>query len=113
MPESRTRESGFLIAGALLGAACALGASSYCRSTGAFWKRRVAEAEEAQPLRHISQPASGVPSPSVRESHHDEILSEQFTRNTQFFGREGQKRVHEAFVIVIGLGVSPGAISSK
>lgn len=36
----------------------------------------------------------------------DEILSEQFTRNKQFFGSQGQQAVHEAFVIVVGLGVS-------
>ncbi|KAL2621669.1 hypothetical protein R1flu_001874 [Riccia fluitans] len=34
----------------------------------------------------------------------DDITSEQFTRNTQFYGEEGQKKVHEAMVIVIGLG---------
>ena len=36
----------------------------------------------------------------------DEILSEQFTRNVQFFGRNGQKAIIDAFVIVVGLGVS-------
>ena len=35
----------------------------------------------------------------------DEILAEQFTRNAQFFGRDGQRRVADAFVVVIGLGV--------
>ncbi|XP_024533668.1 tRNA threonylcarbamoyladenosine dehydratase isoform X2 [Selaginella moellendorffii] len=34
----------------------------------------------------------------------DEILVEQFTRNVQFFGLEGQKRVQASFVIVVGLG---------
>lgn len=36
----------------------------------------------------------------------DEILTEQFTRNVQFFGKEGQLQVARAFVVVIGLGVS-------
>lgn len=36
----------------------------------------------------------------------DEVLAEQFTRNVQFFGREGQLKIADAFVIVIGLGVS-------
>ena len=35
----------------------------------------------------------------------DEIVGEQLTRNVQFFGREGQKSVCDAFVIVVGLGV--------
>ena len=34
----------------------------------------------------------------------DEIVAEQFTRNVQFFGVESQKKVAEAFVVVIGLG---------
>ncbi|XP_074316487.1 tRNA threonylcarbamoyladenosine dehydratase [Silene latifolia] len=34
----------------------------------------------------------------------DEIVSEQLTRNIQFFGLESQKRVTESYVVVIGLG---------
>lgn len=35
----------------------------------------------------------------------DDILAEHFTRNVQFFGREGQERIMGSFVIVVGLGV--------
>lgn len=35
----------------------------------------------------------------------DEIVQEQLTRNIQFFGREGQKKICESFVVVVGLGV--------
>eukprot|EP01134_Creolimax_fragrantissima_P008509 CFRG8509T1 len=34
----------------------------------------------------------------------DAIYAEQFVRNTKFFGEEGQANVHNAFVIVVGLG---------
>lgn len=34
----------------------------------------------------------------------DEIVSEQFTRNVQFFGMDSQLLVHNAFVVVVGLG---------
>ncbi|XP_068659175.1 tRNA threonylcarbamoyladenosine dehydratase isoform X2 [Aristolochia californica] len=34
----------------------------------------------------------------------DEIVSEQLTRNIQFFGLESQKKVTESFVVVIGVG---------
>ncbi|XXG53610.1 hypothetical protein AAC387_Pa03g1685 [Persea americana] len=34
----------------------------------------------------------------------DEIVSEQLTRNIQFFGMESQQKVSESFVVVIGLG---------
>ena len=36
----------------------------------------------------------------------DEIVSEHFTRNIQFFGRPSQERIMQSFVIVVGLGVS-------
>ena len=36
----------------------------------------------------------------------DVILSEHLTRNVQFFGVPGQRRVCGSFVIVVGLGVS-------
>ena len=35
----------------------------------------------------------------------DEIVSEHFTRNIQFFGRASQERIMQSFVIVVGLGV--------
>ena len=34
----------------------------------------------------------------------DEVLREHFTRNTQFWGEEGQARVEGAYVVVVGLG---------
>lgn len=34
----------------------------------------------------------------------DEVVGEQLTRNTQFFGRTGQEAVCGAFVVVVGLG---------
>ncbi|KAG0585823.1 hypothetical protein KC19_2G042300 [Ceratodon purpureus] len=40
----------------------------------------------------------------VEDFLHDEIVNEQFTRNAQFFGDEGQLKVHRAFVVVVGLG---------
>ena len=35
----------------------------------------------------------------------DEIVSEHFTRNIQFFGRASQEKIMQSFVIVVGLGV--------
>jgi len=34
----------------------------------------------------------------------DEVVSEQLTRNIQFFGMDSQKKVTESYVVVIGLG---------
>ncbi|KAL6763247.1 hypothetical protein V8C86DRAFT_2497247 [Haematococcus lacustris] len=41
---------------------------------------------------------------SVRRFREDEILTEQLTRNIQFFTADNQQRVADAFVIVVGLG---------
>lgn len=43
---------------------------------------------------------------SVASFHEDDILGEQLTRNVQFFGLEAQQRIGQAFVVVVGLGVS-------
>lgn len=44
---------------------------------------------------------------SLSEFDQDEVLNEQLTRNTQFFGLDKQKQITNAFVVVIGLGVRP------
>ena len=51
-------------------------------------------------------PTSQVNGINIRDALEDEILSEQFTRNVQFFGKEGQSALHGAFVVIVGLGVS-------
>ena len=45
-------------------------------------------------------------SSTVRNFDQDDILSEHLTRNVQFFGMEGQKKIANSFVVVVGLGVS-------
>lgn len=45
---------------------------------------------------------------SVPNFDRDEVLVEQLTRNVQFFGLEGQKRIAGSFVVVVGLGVRQG-----
>lgn len=65
--------------------------------------------EDAQP--HSSSAASnadasgGTDAPTMARFEEDEILKEQFTRNVQFFGQDGQSKVTQSFVVVIGLGV--------
>ena len=50
---------------------------------------------------------------SVADYEGDEVLEEQFTRNVQFFGSEGQRRAARAFVVVIGLGVRPAQTTMR
>ena len=44
---------------------------------------------------------------SLKNLMGDEVLREQLTRNIQFFGEEDQLKLANAFVVVVGLGVSP------
>lgn len=48
---------------------------------------------------------------TVRHFEEDDILTEQFTRNIQFFGLQQQKDIANAFVVVVGLGVSCLSVS--
>lgn len=50
----------------------------------------------------FSSPSFGIMSSTSGQQ--DDIISEQFTRNVQFFGEDGQLRVYGAFVVVVGLG---------
>jgi hypothetical protein len=75
----------FFCAGALAGA---------CLVYGAY-----------RPLALAAGPPAASSRPPVEFSLDDEILSEALARNVQFFGREGQQRVSDAFVVVVGLGV--------
>lgn len=56
--------------------------------------------------RGAERAAAGAARAPAAEDVEDEILAEHFTRNTQFFGREGQNRIARSFVVVVGLGVS-------
>lgn len=65
--------------------------------------RQYDQASHAQEsiLKPVVAPNSGT---GLHNFHEDEILAEQFTRNVQFFGQQGQIKIANAFVVVIGLG---------
>lgn len=89
-------------AGALAGAAAAaLGAYYLCNRTQT--PPLNAQQPQQQPEGQLNEPAHHA---SLQHFDQDEVLAEQLTRNTQFFGLEKQKHVTNAFVVVIGLGVS-------
>ena len=54
---------------------------------------------------HKTDRTASRPRQGLQDAFDDEILSEQFTRNIQFFGSQGQQQVHDSFVVVVGLGV--------
>ena len=97
--EGLDSSQGFLI-GSLIGGALGFASVYYCCSQLdsflVFHKKKSRE----------TGTAASRPGKSLHEAFEDEILSEQFTRNVQFFGSKGQQQVHDAFVVVVGLGVS-------
>ena len=64
-----------------------------------WWKARV---EAAATLAAV--PAAEPPL-GLQEALKDDILTEHFTRNIQFFGKEGQQAIFDSTVAVVGLGV--------
>lgn len=101
----RDTSSFHFLAGAAVGAAIALGAlqCGYRREWNASRRQYGAAIQERQ-----GSPASSVQGSSrgMSDFVSDEVLSEQFTRNVQFFGQGGQLKIANAFVVVVGLGVS-------
>ena len=63
------------------------------------------DAPNGTPATSSSTSSSSTP-PWALDWEGDEVVGEQLTRNVQFFGAEGQRRVSAAFVVVVGLGVS-------
>lgn len=63
--------------------------------------------DQCDPQGHARQEDQGTDILGLTSSslEHDDIISEQLTRNIQFFGMEGQKKITESFVVVVGLGV--------
>ncbi|GIL71551.1 hypothetical protein Vretimale_2607 [Volvox reticuliferus] len=85
----------YLVAGALLGAG------------GAYVAYSLIGARKAAAAQTASAPSTdwnGSWSASVENFLEDEILTEQLTRNVQFFGEDGQLEIAKAFVVVVGLG---------
>ncbi|GAQ80166.1 NAD(P)-binding Rossmann-fold superfamily protein [Klebsormidium nitens] len=109
--DSRTHMIGAFVAGTCLGTCLALALARYSLS-----KQRIRNWQGTPPtfssegIKEQARQVQGshgtidLASPPVQLDEADEIIREQFTRNVQFFGDEGQARVHGAFVVVVGLG---------
>ncbi|CAI9110270.1 OLC1v1010267C1 [Oldenlandia corymbosa var. corymbosa] len=55
-------------------------------------------------LKHYNYPENGSEGNPCSDLLADEVVSEQLTRNIQFFGLESQEKVTRSYVVVIGLG---------
>ena len=60
---------------------------------------------QMEPLLNKSAAAAAENESPLADFEKDDVLAEQLTRNVQFFGMEGQKKIANAFVVVVGLGV--------
>jgi hypothetical protein len=86
-----------VVLGALTGGVLALGALHSYRCWSRWWDVRVQLAQDVSKQPNLI---------SMSQALDDDVLREQFTRNVQFFGCAGQEVVLNAFVVVVGLGVS-------
>ncbi len=97
------RKAQDILLGAVLGAVGAiLGARCLRRA-----HRSVPELKKKHVASLAQQPSNG--SAQVHTAEHtltDEIISEQLTRNLQFFGEAAQQQLAKGFVVVVGLGVN-------
>ena len=101
-PGQFTTLSAFL-AGAMVGAAIV--ATSTWPGLPKRWTRQQKKLVEEVHL-PPAPPAAALEALEPQDWLHDDILGEQFTRNVQFFGEASQRQIANAFVVVIGLGVS-------
>ena len=101
--------------------ACAFAAGAALGCAVAYLASRAAVVSSPAPLAALvaahSQPLPGdTPAEAAAwgVSLDDEVVGEQLTRNVQFFGRDGQQRVCDSFVVVVGLGVRrPSSAASR
>jgi hypothetical protein len=108
------RDASFLAIGAGLGVgAVYFLASRYSKHVQTTYEEYLEQQEKVGDpnghARHDMQPDQGDKlslTPSSLEQ--DDIINEQLTRNIQFFGMEGQKKITDSFVVVVGLGVRWG-----
>ncbi|KAL3151503.1 hypothetical protein ABBQ38_012502 [Trebouxia sp. C0009 RCD-2024] len=97
------KDTAAFVAGGAVGAAVAVGALQYWyRREWNADRRQYSETSEKE-QRPTSRAVQGS-SCKLSDFTSDEVLSEQFTRNVQFFGQNGQLNIANAFVVVIGLG---------
>ncbi|GLC37284.1 hypothetical protein PLESTB_001140300 [Pleodorina starrii] len=85
----------YLASGALVGAGAAYIAYSLVGN-------RNAAAAQTPPASSTTIGTTG--GASLENFLQDEVLTEQLTRNVQFFGEEGQVAIAKSFVVVVGLG---------
>ncbi|XP_015076159.1 tRNA threonylcarbamoyladenosine dehydratase isoform X1 [Solanum pennellii] len=102
--EEKVKILAFIGAGALLGSAATIAISKLLSdplpiNNQSVGKGYTSEAVQSNGLSGSKCNGLATPNPLT-----DEVVSEQLTRNIQFFGLEAQQKVTASYVVVIGLG---------
>ncbi|XP_010321486.1 tRNA threonylcarbamoyladenosine dehydratase isoform X1 [Solanum lycopersicum] len=102
--EEKVKILAFIGAGALLGSAATIAISKLLSdplpiNNQSVGKGYTSEAVQSNGLSGSKCNGLATPNPFT-----DEVVSEQLTRNIQFFGLEAQQKVTASYVVVIGLG---------
>ncbi|XP_059318103.1 tRNA threonylcarbamoyladenosine dehydratase [Lycium ferocissimum] len=103
--EEKVKILAFIGAGALLGSAATLAISKLLSSPLPINNNQsVGNGYISESLNSNELPASKCNGMATSNPLADEVVSEQLTRNIQFFGLEAQQKVTASYVVVIGLG---------
>lgn len=102
--EEKVKILAFIGAGALFGSVATLAISKLLSDPLPINSQNVGKEFTSEAVKSNGLPGSkynGMATPNLLT---DEVVSEQLTRNIQFFGLEAQQKVTASYVVVIGLG---------
>ncbi|KAL3337813.1 hypothetical protein AABB24_030115 [Solanum stoloniferum] len=102
--EEKVKILAFIGAGALLGSAATLAISKLLSDPLPINNQCVGKGYTSEAVKSNGFPGSKCNGLATPNPLTDEVVSEQLTRNIQFFGLEAQQKVTASYVVVIGLG---------
>lgn len=102
--EEKVKILAFIGAGALLGSAATLAISKLLSDPLPINNQCVGKVYTSEAVKSNGLPGSKCNGLATPNPLTDEVVSEQLTRNIQFFGLEAQQKVTASYVVVIGLG---------
>ncbi|XP_049403930.1 tRNA threonylcarbamoyladenosine dehydratase [Solanum stenotomum] len=102
--EEKVKILAFIGAGALLGSAATLAISKLLSDPLPISNQCVGKVYTSEAVKSNGLPGSKCNGLATPNPLTDEVVSEQLTRNIQFFGLEAQQKVTASYVVVIGLG---------
>ncbi|KAJ8542004.1 hypothetical protein K7X08_016870 [Anisodus acutangulus] len=102
--EEKVKILAFIGAGAVLGSAATLAISKLLYNPLPINNQSVGNGYISEAVKLNELPGSKCNGMATSNPLTDEVVSEQLTRNIQFFGLEAQQKVTASYVVVIGLG---------